>query len=259
MMKFNNEPIPSFDHLTTDREEEHLIIDSFNEKEEYFKPIEKFQDNIEKILFIQEQIFFICKYKTEVKYQIFLQEIYKTKIVIKNKHFKTQIELKLNSVNCFVCEIKKDKIDIIICQDNGLYKLVDYKKLEFIYDMKINFLIPINKNQYIISNNNGIFKYKGSILEITRENLEIKENAITKKKYTSGVLINEETIILYKLDEFMVYNINEMKPILEFKRGFAENFYTLLLSVEENMFLTNEKKLHNLLLFVLKKNKNMGF
>ena len=48
--------------------------------------------------------------------------------------------------------------------------------------MSINEIIQINENEYIISNNNGVFKYEGSIINITKEKLEIDHKKITDKK-----------------------------------------------------------------------------
>jgi hypothetical protein len=56
--------------------------------------------------------------------------------------------------------------------------------------MSINYILQINKNEYIISNNSETFKYEGSILKITKENLEIKEKKITDDKCNFGVFMN---------------------------------------------------------------------
>ena len=100
---------------------------------------------------------------------------------------------------------------------------------------------------HVISNNNGIFIYEASIFTITREKLEIEDKKITIKKYNFGVLINEGAIAFSKNDELMVYNLNEMRPILELQKGFSENCYAFLLveniSLKENEKNTEKEKM----------------
>ena len=47
--------------------------------------------------------------------------------------------------------------------------------LFYFINKKIYLILQVSRNTYIISNDNGTYIYEGSILEITRENLEIKE------------------------------------------------------------------------------------
>ena len=127
--------------------------------------------------------------------------------------------------------------------------------------MSIDFIIPININKYVISNNNGIFIYEGSIFTITREKLEIEDKKISIKKYNLGVLINEGTIGFSKNDELMIYNLNEMRPILELQKGFSENCYAFLLveniSLKENEKNTEKEKM--ILLFGYETKGEYGF
>ena len=254
-----NELSTQIENLNNNREENNEIKASLNEYIEYLKPSIKIEGDVEKILFIGEFIFFICNDKCEVKYSKFLQTTKKNKIVIKDKNFKNLGEIELNSTDYCISEINEDKIYVIICIDNRLYKLVD-NKLEIFYEMRINFIIPINNNvnKYVISNNNGIFIYEGSIFKITRENLEIKDKKISIKNYDFGVLINEKTIGFSKSNELMIYNLNEMKPILELQKGFSENCYAFLL-VENISLKENEKNKEMILLFGYEEDREYGF
>ena len=248
-----------FENLNNNREENNGIQASLNENTECLKPKIKIENDVEKILFIKGFIFFFCNDINEVKYPIYLRTTNKNKIIIKDKNFNNLREIELNSADYCISEIKEDHNYIIICKDNRLYKLVD-NKLEFFYAMRINFIIPIDSNKYVISDNNGIFKYEDSILNITRENLENKNKIISVKQYNLGVLINERTIAFSKNDELMVFDLNKMKIILEFRKGFSENCYAFLLV--ENITLEkneNEKKEKMILLFGCEENQEYGF
>ena len=129
-----NELSTQIENLNNNREENNEIKASLNEYIEYLKPSIKIEGDVEKILFIGEFIFFICNDKCEVKYSKFLQTTKKNKIVIKDKNFKNLGEIELNSTDYCISEINEDKIYVIICIDNRLYKLVD-NKLEIFYEM----------------------------------------------------------------------------------------------------------------------------
>jgi hypothetical protein len=130
--------------------------------------------------------------------------------------------------------------------------------------MEINLILKIKNYEYVISNNNGTFKYEGSILKMTKENLEIEKKKISDKKYNLGVLINERTIVLCNNkdnipfdkneDQLMVYNINEMKTKFELPRGFSENCYALL-SVKNYMIFEENEIENNMLLYYCKNDK----
>ena len=168
--------------------------DYFDFDKYYLKYIANSKLSVKKIKIGIEFIFFICQsVKRKVTKASYTQTSYKNKIFIKDKNLNNQgeIEIKPNSQVDYIGEIKEKNNEIIICLDNKLYKLSKtYNQLEFIYSMNINHILQINENEYIISNNSGTFKYEGSILKITKENLEIKEKKITDDKCKFGVFIN---------------------------------------------------------------------
>lgn len=112
--------------------------------------------------------------------------------------------------------------------------------------MEIKLILQINNNEYVISNNNGTFIYEGSILKITRDNLEIETKKISEKTFNLGVLINKETIVLSNKEknQLLKYNINRMEKIYEKQRSFSENCYALLSdknSINNNILLYDFK------------------
>ena len=257
-----NDLSTGFEDQNNNSEENNGIKASLNQDMEYLKVKYKIEEIVVKILFIEQFILFICKDKNDVKYPNYLKITLKTKIIIKhknNKNFNNLKEIKLNTDDCFISEVKEDKNYVIICQDNGLYKLVDFNKLELLSNMKIHFFIQINKNKYVVSNNNGIFLYEGSILEIKRENLEIENKKISTKKYLFGAYINESAIAFSKNDESMVYNLNEMEVILEIPKGFSENCYDFLSYEKISLEKKEKKEYNNILLFGYEIGNEYGF
>lgn len=175
----------------------------------------------------KEYIILFCEYK----YQYYIENNHKYKIIIKKKNLEFVGEIHLENKSYYIAEIQEEETNIIICKDNKLYKFDIYsKKLIFLYEMEIKLILQINNNEYIISNNNGTFKYKGSILNITRESLEIETKKISEKTYNLGVLINKEIIVLSNKEKnkLLTYNINRMEKIYEQQRSFSENCYALL-------------------------------
>ena len=245
------------------KEKRNVIQAFFDENEDCLKPIIKIDQYVEEIKLGIEYIFFFCK----IIYQYSLEVNAKYKIIIRNRNNNScdLPEIELNSKYYYIAEIKEnDENYVIICQDNKIYKLgKDFNKLEFI-DMEINLILKIKNYEYVISNNNGTFKYEGSILKITKENLEIEKKKISDKKYNLGVLINERTIVLcnnkdnipFNKNEYqlMVYNINEMKIKFELPRGFSENCYALL-SVKNYMIFEENEIENNMLLYYCKNDK----
>jgi len=257
-----NDLSTGFEDQNNNSEENNGIKASLNQDMEYLKVKYKIEEIVVKILFIEQFILFICKDKDDVKYPNYLKTTLKTKIIIKYKNninLNNLKEIKLNADDCFISEAKEDKNYVFICQDNGIYKLVDFNKLELLSNMKINFLIQINKNKYVVSNNNGIFLYEGSILEISRENLEIKNKKISTKKYLFGAYINESAISFSKNDESMVYNLNKMEVILEIPKGFSENCHSFLSYEIISLQKKEKKEYNNILLFGYEIDNEYGF
>jgi len=256
-----NDLSTGFEDQNNNNEENNGIKASLNEDKEYLKFKYKIEEIVVKILFIEQFILFICKDKDDVKYPNYLKTTLKTKIIIKHKNninLNNLKEIKLNTDDCFISEVKEDKNYVIICQDNGLYKLVDFNKLELLCKMKINFFIQINKNKYVVSNNNGIFLYEGSMLDIDREKLEIENKKISAKKYLFGACINESTIVFSKNDELMVYYLNEKKA-LEIPKGFSENCYAFLSFEVISLQKKQKKEYNNILLFGYEIGNEYGF
>ena len=170
-----------------------------------------------------------------------------------------EIEIKLNSIVNFICEVKEEEVYIIISLDDKLYKLSkNYKELDLISPIKINKIIQINKNEYIISNDNGVFKYVGSLLKITKENSEIFGKKITIEKLNFGVLINQRVALVYKNKLILYNNYNrEIEKILKYE-DFFENCYALFKCRTFNI-LDNSEIRSNIMLFSCKNEKKYGY
>ena len=119
--------------------------------------------NVEIIKLSLSFIFFICQLDEEKddkdnkddknSNSIYTPKTIKNKIVIKDRKSKSlgEIEIQPNSVVNCVYEVTEDLIYIIICLDDKLYKISkNFKELELISDLKINKLLQINKNEYLI-------------------------------------------------------------------------------------------------------------
>jgi len=245
------------------KKEENNILEEYNDFVNYYLKY-KNKINVKKIKKGIKFIFFICQLvKSKVVKPSYIKTISDYKLIIKDKKFNKlgEIEIEQNSKVDYIGEIKeKEDYEIIISLDGNLYKLSKkYNQLEFIYSMSINEIIQINENEYIISNNNGVFKYEGSIINITKEKLEINHKKITDKKCNFGVLINKRIIALAYNDELILYynNSNEPNKIYEYQ-NFSESCYALFKSKYLMLFGTNKIE-NNILLFGCKKKRKWVF
>jgi len=187
-------------------------------------------------------IFFICQLDEEKddknSNSIYTPKTIKNKIVIKDRKSKSlgEIEIQPNSVVNCVYEVTEDLIYIIICLDDKLYKISkNFKELELISDLKINKLLQINKNEYIISNDSRTYVYNGSILKITRQKLEFMGRKIAEENLHFGVFINQRRIVLVyenkneNKNKIILYNSSDRKIEKTFYYNVCpENCYTLL-------------------------------
>jgi hypothetical protein len=268
-MKAKKEYDSNYDMVSTEYEkerfqrqkEENNKMENYNDFDNYYlKYIDKIK--VEKIKIGIEFIFFICQLvKCKVEKSSYNQTNNDYKIIIKDKNFINlgEIEIKYNSKVDYIGEIKeKENYEIIISMDGNLYKLSKtFNQLEFIYAMSINEIIQINKYEYIISNKNGTFKYEGSIINLTKENLEIEEKKIKDKNCNFGVLINERIIALAYNDKLILYNNNSNEPEKEYNyENFCESCYAffkskvLIVDVEttkEKFIETNDFEIHSFL------------
>jgi len=242
--------------------EENNKLEGYDDFDNYYlKYIDKIY--VEKIKIGIEFIFFICQLvESKDKKSFYTHTSFKNIIAIKDKKFNNlgEIEIKHDSKVDYIGEIKENNNEIIISLDNNLYKLSKtYNQLELIYPMSINNILQINKNEYIITNKNGTFKYQGSILNITKENLEIKEKKITDDKCNFGVFINERIIALAYSNRLILYNNNSksIEKIFIYK-DFCESCYAFFKSRFLMFFGTNKIE-NNILLFGCKNDKEYGF
>ena len=241
--------------------EENNKIEGYDDFDKYYlKYIDKF--NVQKIKIGIEFIFFIgILVENEVKKSSYTHTSNKKKIVIidKKSNYQREIEINEDSRVDYIGEIIEENNEIIISLDNELYKLSKDNKLELIDSMSINHILQINKNEYICANNNGTFKYEGSLLEITKENLEIKEKKITDDICNFGVLINDTIIALAYSKRLILYNSNSNKIEKIFSYdNFCESCYAFFKSRFMMLFGTNKIE-NNILLFGCKKGKENGF
>ena len=267
MTKLNYRSEIEYNDLSTLFEEEDIrkIKEQDNNKFEVYNDFDKNflkpKDKIDKVVNVilgLEYIFFIHQVLCENKNS--KEKIYKNKVVIRDKNFNIlneKKEIELNSNNYYISEIKEDENYIIISEDNKLYIVKDFNRLKLIYDMQIYLILQIKNKEYIISNNDGIFKYKGSILKITRENLKIVDDKIPNLKYDFGVFISEGKFVLAKNNKFLVYNNNKKEKISIYK-GLIEKCYASL-KVDIPNVLDNNTSKRNILIFGYKKDGKYGF
>lgn len=167
MYIFNNTNESNFDSLMTEMQSQNFQYNNNEDNNElkvndysyknYLKPKDKIDKVADIILGIQ-YIFFI--YIVEDQNSI----NNKYKIIFRDKNFFKLGEIYLNGIIDSISEIIEDKNYIIISQNNNSYEVIDFKTLKLIdnlKNMKINLILQIKTNEYIISKNNGIFKYKG--------------------------------------------------------------------------------------------------
>ena len=114
----------------------------------------------------------------------------KFKNVKHDKNLLPLIENEINGrINC-ICEIKEEENYLIFSQNDKLYRQSNgSNNPKVIADIKIYLILQVSRNAYIISEDNGIYIYEGSILEITRKKLKIKEKKIEERKFNFGILI----------------------------------------------------------------------
>ena len=268
-MKAKKEYDSNYDMVSTEcekerfqrkKEENNKMENYFDFDNYYLKYIDKI--NVKEIKIGIEFIFFICQLvDSQVKKPAYTQTNNDYKIIIKDKKFNNLGEIEIERKVNYIGEIKeKEDYEIIISMDGNLYKLSNnFNQIEFICAMSINEIIQINKNEYIISNNNGTFKYEGSIINLTKENLEIEEKKIKDKNCNFGVLINERIIALAYNDKLILYNNNSNETEKEYNyENFCESCYAFFKS-KVLMFYGTNKIENNILLFGCKKGKENGF
>ena len=141
------------------------------------------------------------------------------------KNFKNQ-----KSINC-ICEIKK--FEVIISQNDGLYKLVlpndgkniDSIRLDKINDNKLN--IFSNKNDYIVSCELGTFRVFRDIPSITYKDLN-EQNKLSNNKYDIVEIIeinNHKLAILISKKILEIIDLDNSQN--RYKREERNNHYVL--------------------------------
>ena len=122
----------------------------------------------------------------------------------------------------------------------------------------MNLILQIKTNEYIISKNNGTFKYKGPIIKKNGENSKIEESKITDDIINFGVLINEKTMALANPNKLILYNNNNNKKEIFKYKGFSESCYASLKFNKPNILEYNKIK-KRILIFGCKKEDKYGF
>ena len=244
--------------LESQHEEESTLYQSLV-KENYFETTylnlgyKIAKKNIEKIFKLNNGKFvFIFNYRVRKGYEIISRQF----ISILNEDLRPLFDIKIDDKIQYICEIKEEEYYLILCQINNLYILPkDYDNPKIIVGMNIYFILQININKYIISNENGINSYEGPILKMPEGKLEIikiqkekkdiekgkekekdKEKEKVKEIYNFGIKINQDTIaLLNNKNELMVVDINSKKEIYNIPNNeFSnrENCYALFKSKE---------------------------
>ena len=254
---FNHRPGKTeklFDQENTRKSTLCLRLEEEEKQTAYLKIKNKYDEKIELFKKINNGKFItIFNYQNTKKEDEFVTNTkYINKIVKYNENLIPLNENEINGkVHCFA-EIEEEKSHLIFSQNNGLYSLTkDNYNPKFIADIKIYLILQINSYKYIISNDNGTYIYKGSILnKITRKNLESSKR-IGDGGFKLGVMINEDIIALVKKETLVIFDLKNEKEIFKTDENysdFRENCLDLFKS-ENNI---------NILLLACSKSKNNG-
>ena len=238
--------------------EENTLYQEMNNKDSqsiYLRIRNKFAEKIDKFIKLIKGIFITIFIHTIISKEdeITTSRKKKFKIVKHDKNLFPLIENEINGkVHC-ICEIKEEENYIIFSQNDKLYKLSNgSNNPKVIADIKIYLILQVSRNTYIISNDNGTYIYEGSILEITRENLEIKEKKIEERIFNLGILINQSEVVLVNKDVLVIVNMNN-KEIKSFQAD--KNYSDFCVNCHD---LFNSKNNMNILLLICQKSKKKG-